>query len=130
MVKYTSRRNHRNHNNRHNNNSGDNLKKNNNSYNGNHTKAHTQRKKTNRYDRLADISKQSVNITNSLFNPIDAINRFVNLALQSVEEDSQSRQFLLESKSGIRRMSALLKRLNNYNKRIEKEISRMTVKDG
>lgn len=72
------------------------------------------------------MGKNSVTIINELYNPIDAINRFINLALHHIEEDSQSRQFLLDSKSGVRRMSALLKRLNNYAKRMEKEMTRIT----
>lgn len=68
------------------------------------------------------MCKVSAGLVDRLYNPIDAINRFINLALQTVEEGSQSRQFLLESKQGIRRTSNLLKRLNNYTRRIEKEI--------
>ena len=76
----------------------------------------------NRYRRLVSLGIISTGIINKLYNPIDSINRFINLALQSIEEDSQSRQFLLESKHGIRRTSLLLKRLNNYAKKIEEEI--------
>ncbi|MFH1594736.1 MAG: hypothetical protein ABID09_08595 [Candidatus Omnitrophota bacterium] len=74
------------------------------------------------YKRLASMGKVSVDIINKLYDPIDAINRFINLALQSVEEDSQSRQFLLESKSGIRKMSSLLNELNIYAGKLEKEM--------
>ena len=74
------------------------------------------------YIKLASIGKISANIINELCNPVDAVNRFLNLALQSIEEDSQSRQFILESKSGVRKMSALLKKLNNYAKKMEKEM--------
>jgi hypothetical protein len=41
--------------------------------------------------------------------------------LQTIEEGSQSREFLLESKEGISKTLALLKRLNNYAKKIERE---------
>ncbi|MCQ9208882.1 MAG: hypothetical protein NG712_05855 [Omnitrophica bacterium] len=63
----------------------------------------------------------SVRIINELYSPIDAVNRFINLALQSLDDDSQSRQFLIESKKGIRKTSTLLKRLNDCVKKIEKE---------
>ena len=63
---------------------------------------------------------------NQLYNPIDAINRFINLALQNIDDDSQSRQFLIESKQGIRETSFLLRRLNKYTKRIEKEASKIS----
>lgn len=68
------------------------------------------------------MCKASTGLIDKLYNPLDAINRFINLALQSVEENSQSRQFLLESKQGVRKTSCLLKRLNNYTRKIEKEI--------
>ena len=73
------------------------------------------------------MGKTSAGIINELYNPIDAINRFINLALQSLAEDSQSRQFLIESKKGIRKTSVLLKRLNNYVKRIEKESHKISI---
>ncbi len=74
-------------------------------------------------NKLATIGKMSATIADSLYKPIDATNRFINLALQSTEESSQSRQFLLESKSGLRKMSVLLKRLNGYTRRMEQEIN-------
>lgn len=76
------------------------------------------------------MGRISVKIINKLYNPIDSINRFINLALQNIEENSQSRQFLLESKQGIRNTAMLLKRLNNYAQKIEKEISDITQRDG
>jgi len=73
-----------------------------------------------RHVRLASMGKASITIINRLYNPIDAVNRFLNLALHNIEEDSQNRQFLLESKYGVRRMSVLLKRLIKYAKQMEK----------
>ncbi len=81
-----------------------------------------------KYKKLASMGRVSVDIIKKLYNPIDAMNRFLNLALQNIEEDSQSRQFLLESKSGLRRMSVLLKRLDNYAKRMEKEFYEISEK--
>ena len=78
------------------------------------------------YKRLISMGRNSLDIINELYNPIDAVNRFINLALQHIEEDSQSRQFLLESKSGVRKMSGLLNRLNNYAKKMEKEMVKIT----
>ena len=99
----------------HNNNRKNNNSKNN--HNGNNNRE---------YKRLISMGRSSIDIINELYNPIDAINRFINLALQHVEEDSQSRQFLLESKSGVRKMSGLLNRLNNYAKKMEKEVVKIT----
>ncbi|MBN1871340.1 MAG: hypothetical protein JW800_02090 [Candidatus Omnitrophica bacterium] len=74
------------------------------------------------YKRLVSMGKISAGILYQLDGPIDSINRFINLALLTLEEGSQSRQFLLESKQGIRKTVRLLKRLNRYAKRMEKEL--------
>lgn len=79
----------------------------------------TSRNKPSRHKKLASMGKTSIGIINELYSPIDSINRFINLALQTIGENSQSREFLLESKEGIRKTSRLLKRLNTYIKRIE-----------
>lgn len=79
------------------------------------------------FKRLASMCKISVSIIEDLCNPIDSVNRFVNLTLETVGENSQGRQFLLESKEGLRRTSLLLKRLNDQARRIEKEIRNITV---
>lgn len=76
------------------------------------------------YKRLASMGEATKGIINELYNPIDATNRFINLALQTIGENPQGRQFLLESKEGIRKTSLLLKKLNNYAKKIEEEIRR------
>ena len=73
------------------------------------------------------MCKNAAGIINHLYNPIDAVNRFINLALQNLEEDSQSRQFLIESKQGVRKTSFLLKRLNNYTEKIEKGIRKISA---
>lgn len=85
------------------------------------------RNKASQSKRIALMGRNSINIVNELYSPIDAINRFINLALQSLEEGSQSRQFLIESKKGVRKTALLLKKLNNYVKRIEEEVCRMEM---
>ncbi len=75
----------------------------------------------NQYKKLISMGKISVDIIRELYNPIDATNRFINMALQNVEEDSQNRQFLLESKSGIRKMAMLVNKLSDYAKKLEEE---------
>jgi hypothetical protein len=87
----------------------------------NRGKGHNRRRKSNKYKKFASMGRVSVGIINELDSPIDSINRFINLALQTIGEGSQSRQFLLESKQGIRETARLLKRLNNYAKKMEKE---------
>ena len=74
------------------------------------------------YKKIASLGKVSRNIISELYSPVDATNRFINLALQTVEEGSQNRQFLLDSKSGLRQMSCLLRRLSKYAKQMEEEL--------
>ncbi len=74
------------------------------------------------------MGKVSKDIINKLYSPIDAMNRFLNLALQNTDEESQSRQFLLETKLGLRRMSLLLQKLDVYAKRIEEELYEISRK--
>lgn len=71
------------------------------------------------------MGKKYKGIINEISNPIDATNRFINLALHSIGDNSQGRQFLLESKQGIKKTAILLKKLNDYSKRIENEIREM-----
>lgn len=78
--------------------------------------------KTARYRKIASMENVSRGIINELYSPIDATNRFINLALQAIGDNSQGRQFLLESKQGIRKTAQLLKKLNDYTKEIEKEL--------
>lgn len=84
--------------------------------------------KKRRYSRLVSIGKASKDIINELFSPIDAANRFINLALNDISEGSQSRQFLLESKQGIKKSAELLRELNSYVKKMEKEIGEISGK--
>lgn len=78
------------------------------------------------FKKFASMGRISVGIINELHSPIDSTNRFINLALRTIGEDSQSRQFLLESKQGIRKTAQLLKRLNNYVGKLEKEFRKMS----
>lgn len=75
------------------------------------------------------MGKKYNGIISEITNPIDATNRFINLALHSIGDNSQGRQFLLESKQGIRKTAALLKKLNDYSRKIEKEIREIANKN-
>ncbi|MDP3791848.1 MAG: hypothetical protein Q8R38_07385 [Candidatus Omnitrophota bacterium] len=79
----------------------------------------------NRFKKLSLMGRKYNGIINEISNPIDATNRFINLALHSIGDNSQGRQFLLESKQGIKKTAMLLKRLNDYSKKIESEIREM-----
>ena len=79
-----------------------------------------------RYKKLSLMRRKYKGIINEISNPVDSTNRFINLALNTVGDNSQGRQFLLESKQGIKKTAALLKRLNDYSLKIEKEIVEMS----
>ena len=95
-----------------------------------HIKTRTATNRLRKYRKLASMGKITKGIINDLYSPIDATNRFINLALLSIGENPQGRQFLLESKEGIRKTSLLLKKLNNYAKKIEAEIRNMPGANG
>jgi hypothetical protein len=78
-----------------------------------------------RIKKLSSMGRKYNGIINEITNPIDATNRFINLALLSIGDNSQGRQFLLESKQGIKKTAVLLKKLNDYSKKIENEIREM-----
>lgn len=80
-----------------------------------------------RYKKISRMGRVSLGIINEISVPLDTINRFINLTLQTMEENEQGREFLLESKAAIRKTAILLKRLNNYGKKIEKEIREIST---
>ncbi len=78
-----------------------------------------------RFKKLSMMGKRYKDIISEISNPVDSTNRFINLALDTVGDNSQGRQFLLESKQGIKKTAALLKRLSDYSLKIEKEVLEM-----
>ena len=60
---------------------------------------------------LASIGKLAVHLAHELNNPLDAIRRFVNLALDQVLEDSLAREYLLKAKKGIRQSIQVIRGL-------------------
>ena len=51
---------------------------------------------------LMSIGKLATNLAHELNNPLDAIRRYVNLALDQSLEDSLTREYLLKAKKAIR----------------------------
>ena len=86
----------------------------------------TTRKKRYIKRKLVYMGRISKNLINELYHPLDAVHRFINLALQITDDDSQNRQFLLESKLGVRRMLLLVKKLNDCTRKMEKEIKKIS----
>ena len=84
---------------------------------------------TKRYKKLVSIGEISKEIISDMSSPIDATNRFINLALHSIGENPQGRQFLIESKEGIRKTSVLLQKLNQCARKLEEEVSEMVERE-
>jgi hypothetical protein len=74
-----------------------------------------------RYKRLKSMGRISTGIIGDMYTPIDSVNRFINLALNTIGEDAQTRHFLLESKEGIRKMLELLRKLYKCAGKLAKE---------
>lgn len=91
-------------------------------------KPHKAKRESRTYRRLACMGKRSFSIINEISIPVDAANRFINLTLEDIEENSQTREFLLESKEAIRKTMLLLKKLSDYAKKIEREADGISIR--
>ena len=69
---------------------------------------------------LVSLGKLASHLAHELANPLDAIRRFVNLALDQVEPDGLAREYLLKVKQGIRRSVQVIRGL--------RELSSVTAK--
>ncbi len=71
-------------------------------------------------ESLVALGKLASHIAHELANPLDAIRRFVNLALDQVEPEGLAREYLLKVKQGIRRSVQVIRGL--------RELSSVTAK--
>lgn len=62
------------------------------------------------------VGKFVVHLAHELNNPLDAIRRYVNLALDQVLENTLAREHLLKAKTGIRRAIAVVRELLEFSK--------------
>ncbi|MBN1688520.1 MAG: GAF domain-containing sensor histidine kinase [Candidatus Omnitrophica bacterium] len=65
-------------------------------------------------EHYVNVGKLSANLAHELGNPLDAIRRYMNLALDQVPEDSLAREYLLKAKEGIRRSIHVIRGLLRY----------------
>ena len=65
---------------------------------------------------MAAIGKLACTLAHELNNPLDAIRRFVNLALDQVMEDSLAREYLVKAKQGIRRSIQIIRGLLSFSR--------------
>ena len=69
------------------------------------------REKIKQEESLVSLGKLSSHLAHELANPLDAIRRFVNLALDQVVQDTLAREYLLKAKKGIRRSVQVIRGL-------------------
>jgi len=64
-----------------------------------------------RNESLAVIGKVASHLSHELNNPLDAVRRYLNLAMNQVEEEAPVRDYLLKAKQGIRRSIRVIREL-------------------
>ena len=69
------------------------------------------RERLKQQEPLVSVGRLASNLAHELNNPLDAIRRFVNLALDQVLEDSLAREYLLKAKKGIRQSIQVIRGL-------------------
>ncbi len=62
-------------------------------------------------EALVSLGKLASHLAHELNNPLDAIRRFINLAIDHVGQDNPAREFLLKAKQGIRRSVQVIRGL-------------------
>ncbi|MBI4115668.1 MAG: GAF domain-containing protein [Candidatus Omnitrophica bacterium] len=76
-------------------------------------------------ESLVSIGKLAANLAHELNNPLDAIRRFINLALDQVMEDTLAREYLLKAKSGIRRAIQIIRGMLTFARESAKQTTRI-----
>lgn len=80
----------------------------------------------NQQESFVSIGKLASNLAHELNNPLDAIRRFINLALDQVMEDSLAREYLLKGKQGVRRAIQVIRGLLSFSRETKAAGSRLT----
>lgn len=83
-----------------------------------HEQVHTLNHTVKNQEALVSVGKLATNLTHELNNPLDAIRRYVNLALDQALEDSLTREYLLKAKKGIRRAIGVIRGLLHYSREL------------
>jgi len=81
-----------------------------------HSRVHELSEKVKQQDSFVSTGKLASHLAHELNNPLDAIRRFVNLALDESLEDSLTREYLLKAKKGIRRAVNVIRGLLQFSR--------------
>ncbi len=70
----------------------------------------------NQQESFVSIGKLASHLAHELNNPLDAIRRFIGLALDQVMEDSLTREYLVKAKQGVRRAIQVIRGLLSFSR--------------
>ncbi|MBN1688546.1 MAG: GAF domain-containing sensor histidine kinase [Candidatus Omnitrophica bacterium] len=71
------------------------------------------------------VEKLTVNLAHELNNPLDAVRRYVNLALDRTWEDSFSQEYLLKAQKGIIRIARIMADLLAFSKQSSEDAAKI-----
>ena len=73
------------------------------------------RKSHDTHKKLSSLGKFVGGVVHELNNPLDGVIRYINLSLDSMSEDDVSREYLLEAKKGIKRITKFVRSLLDFS---------------
>lgn len=68
-----------------------------------------------RHKKLSSLGKFVGGVVHELNNPLDGVIRYINLSLDSMAEDDVSREYLLEAKTGLKRITLFVRSLLDFS---------------
>ncbi|MBP7088268.1 MAG: GAF domain-containing protein [Candidatus Omnitrophica bacterium] len=73
------------------------------------------RKSQDQHKKLSSLGKFVGGVVHELNNPLDGVIRYINLTLDSMEENGVSREYLLEAKKGLSRITQFVRSLLDFS---------------
>ena len=73
------------------------------------------RKSHDTHKKLSSLGKFVGGVVHELNNPLDGVIRYINLSLNSIEENSVSKEYLLEAKKGLNRIAKFVRSLLDFS---------------
>lgn len=65
------------------------------------------------------VGKLTAGLSHEINNPLGGVLRYINLSLEHVDEDSLAREFLVQAKSGVRRIMGVMRSLLEFARRTQ-----------
>ncbi len=70
-------------------------------------------------EKYASVGKLAAEIVHEINNPLDGVIRYVNMSVQQAEENSVTKEYLLEAKKGLSRIANITKSLLEFSHQIK-----------